>query len=74
MPAGRPGPIRRLFGFLWRTLDFSRRLVLNLLFLAIVAFVVFAWFYEARPTPADNTVLVLDIKGPIVEQYTGAAS
>lgn len=74
MPVGRPGLIRRFFGFLWRTLDFSRRLVLNLLFLAIVVVFVFAWFYEARPTLADNTVLVLDLKGPIVEQYTGAAS
>ncbi len=74
MPVGRPGPIRRLVGFVWRTLDFSRRLVLNLLFLAIVVLFVFAWFYEFRPAPADKTVLVLDIKGPIVEQYTGAAS
>ncbi len=74
MPAGRPGPIRRFLAFLWRALDFSRRLVLNLLFLAVVVVFVVAWLYEARPALADKTVLVLDIKGPIVEQYTGAAS
>ncbi len=73
MPAGRPGPIRRFFGFLWRTLDFSRRLVLNVLFLAVIVIVVFAWLHDGRPTLTDNTALVVDIKGPIVEQYTGAA-
>ncbi len=73
MSARRPGPIRRFFGFLWRAVDFSRRVVLNLLFLAIVIFIAAAWFVEGRPTLNDNTVLVLDIKGPIVEQYTGAA-
>lgn len=73
MAAGRPGLIRRVFRFLWNLLDFSRRLVLNLLFLALLVFVVAAWLYEERPTLADNTALVVNIKGPIVEQYTGAA-
>ncbi|MGE5338912.1 MAG: signal peptide peptidase SppA [Gemmatimonadota bacterium] len=73
MSARRPGPIRRFFGFLWGAVDLSRRVVVNLLFLAIVVFVAAAWFFEGRPTLNDNTVLVLDIKGPIVEQYTGAA-
>lgn len=71
--AGRPGVIRRFFGFLWNTVDFTRRLVLNLLFLAIIAAIIFAWMHDGRPTLRDNTALVLDIKGPIVEQYTGAA-
>lgn len=74
MPAGRPGPIRRFFGFLWRMLDFSRRLVVNLLFLAIAIVVVIVWLHDGRRALAGKTVLVLDIKGPIVEQYTGAAS
>jgi hypothetical protein len=73
MPAGRPGLIRRFFGFLWRTLDFSRRMVLNLLFLAVIVIVVAAWLHDGRPTLTDKTVLVVEIKGPIVEQYTGAA-
>ena len=74
MAAGRPGLIRRVFRLFWNLLDFSRRLVLNLLFLAVLAFVVVAWLYGEKPAVADNTVLVVDIKGPIVEQYTGAAS
>lgn len=74
MPAGRPGPIRRFFGALWTTVDFSRRLVFNLLFVAIVVIVVASWMHEGRPTLKDDTALVLNIKGPIVEQYTGASA
>lgn len=73
MSAGRPGPIRRFFRFLWATLDFSRRLVLNLLFLGVVILLVVAWLRGSGPALADKTVLVLDVKGPIVEQYSGAA-
>ncbi len=73
--AARPGLIRRFFGFAWDTVNFLRRLLLNLLFLAIVALLVVAWLFEERtPTLEDNTALVLDIKGPIVEQRTGTSS
>jgi protease-4 len=70
--ASRPGPIRRFFGFIWRLIGFFRTLVLNLLFLAIVAALVVAWFHEGRPRLEPNTALVLDLAGPIVEQRTGA--
>ena len=36
MAESRPGPIYRFFRGLWRTLDFSRRLVMNIIFLLIV--------------------------------------
>ena len=72
--ASRPGLIRRFFGFLWDTLNFLRRLALNLLFLAIIAAIVAVWLIEERPALEDNTALVLDITGPIVEQRTGARS
>ncbi len=70
--ASRPGLIRRFFGFIWNLVSFFRTLVLNLLFLAIVAAIVAAWFYEGRPKLAPNTALVIDLAGPIVEQRTGA--
>ena len=72
--ASRPGLIRRFFGFIWNAIGFFRSLVLNLLFLAIVAAVAAAWLYEERPKLAENTALVLDLAGPIVEQRTGARS
>jgi protease-4 len=70
--ASRPGLIRRFFGFIWRLIGFFRTLVLNLLFLAVVAALVAAWFHEGRPRLEANTTLVLDLAGPIVEQHTGA--
>jgi protease-4 len=74
MPSGSPGLLRRLFGFLWSVLDGARRLILNLLFLLIVAAVLFAWFADTRPPLRDDTALVVAIRGRIVEQYTGGAS
>lgn len=72
MSATRPGLLRRFFGSLWSVLDAIRRLVLNLLFLLIVAALVFVWFVDRRPRLADDTALVLALEGRIVEQYTGS--
>ena len=70
--ASRPGLIRRFFGFIWKSIGFFRTLALNLLFLAVVAAVVAAWWQEGRPKLEPNTALVLDLAGPIVEQRTGS--
>jgi protease-4 len=72
--AARPGLIRRFFGGLWRALDFSRRLVLNLLFLLIVAVLLFGWFSSDKPPRLrPDTALVLNIQGAVVEEYTVGA-
>jgi protease-4 len=71
MPSDAPGPLRRLFGFLWRLLDGTRRVVLNLLFLGVIVLLVVLWLADTRPKVAEDTALVLAIKGRIVEQYTG---
>ncbi len=70
--AARPGWARRFFGGLWSLLDFARRLVLNLLFLAIVTAVLVAWFAAGRqPSLQEKTALVLDLRGELREQYRG---
>jgi len=69
--ASRPGLIRRFFGFIWNLIGFFRTLVLNLLFVAVIAAIVAAWLHEDRPKLETNTALVLDLAGPIVEQRTG---
>lgn len=74
MPADRPGFVRRFFGFLWSLIDGTRRVVFNLIFLALIAFLAFAWFFDVRPKIGDDTALVLSIRGRIVEQYTGGAA
>lgn len=69
--AARPGLLRRFFGGLWNAVDFLRRLVFNLIFLAIVAVLLIAWFSSDRPPRlASDTALVLNLQGDIVEEYT----
>ena len=67
-----PRPKRSLWGRLWWWLDGSRRLVLNLLFLAIVLGGLVAWIKSGPPRLKDKTVLVLDLRGTLVEQRSGS--
>jgi len=71
MAASSPGPARRFFRGVWRVVDVSRRVVLNVLFLLIVAVVVVA-LVKTGPAPiAEKTALVLRVDGTIGEQRTG---
>ena len=66
--------MRRGWRFCWRTLDATRRLVLNLLFLFIVIGLMYAIFGSSGLKPlAARTTLVLDLKGHLVEQHSGGA-
>ncbi len=70
----RPGLIRRFFGGLWAAVDFSRRFVVNLLFLLIVGLVLFVWLASDKPPRlSPDTALVLNIQGDVVEEYTVGA-
>ena len=65
----QPGIIRRFFSFCWRFLDFSRRFLLNLIFIGIiVSVIVLVSSDEAPVLVPDKTALVLDLRGDIVEQ------
>ena len=71
MSASNPGPVRRFFRALWRFIDASRRVVLNLVFLAVFVAVAVA-LIKTGPAPiADKTALVLRLDGTISEQKTG---
>lgn len=60
-----------VLGWLWRALDFTRRALLNLLLLAIVA--ALAWgLLRGTPALQEKTALVVAPKGPIREQYAGS--
>ena len=66
----RRGPIARLFIGLWDAINFSRRLVFNLLFLLVVFLVLAAMLRDGKLAPiADRTALVLAPEGQLVEQY-----
>jgi len=72
MSASRPGFFARWFGRFWRLLDGTRRLLLNLLFLALIAALVWAIASRAPVPLKDRTVLVLQLRGPVVEQFSGS--
>lgn len=69
MSKDQPGVIVRLARGFWNALNFTRRLVFNLIFLFVLV-VFFAAVFASRPTLQPRTALVLDPKGVIVEQYT----
>lgn len=70
MPSLKVSP-RRWFGIFWRALDAVRRTLLNLLFLLIIILLLIAIFSGGKRIE-DKTVLLLDLKGALVEQQTGS--
>ena len=65
--SSEPGFIRRAFAGFWSFLDASRRVTFNLIFLLIVVAIVVA-IIKGSPKIEEKTALVLDLKGPLVEQ------
>jgi len=64
-----PGAIRRFFRAIWNALNFTRRLVFNLIFLfLLIAF--FGAMFGSRPVLLPRTALVLDPSGNVVEEYS----
>ena len=61
------------FAFAWRALDFGRRAILNLLFLIVLLVLIWAIFFGGAKPLASKTMLVLDLKGELVEQASGGA-
>lgn len=72
MTERKPGLLRRFFTGIWDAVNFTRRLVLNLIFLIIL--LAFFMALSARaPLLQPRTALVLDLKGHLVEQYRNDA-
>ena len=63
--------LRKGFGALWWFVDATRRTLLNLLFLALLVFIAVALVRREAPVLQDNTALVLDLQGPLVEEQSG---
>lgn len=64
----RPGFIRRTLSGIWRALDRIRQASLNLIFLAVVAFLVAGWL-ASRPSPLPpDSALLIAPRGQLVEQ------
>jgi protease-4 len=63
--------LRRGVGALWWFIDATRRTLLNLLFLGLIVLIAVAVFKREVPVLQDNTALVLDLQGPLVEEQSG---
>ena len=74
MSDAKPGPIRTFFQFLWNAINFTNHLVFNLIMLFVligILAVISAGMSAKSFTPIrDNTALVLDLEGVLVEQRT----
>ena len=64
-------PIGRFFGGVWWFLNGTRRVVFTLLFWLIVIGLIWAAVRGGKPL-LDKTTLVLDIRGDVVEQFSGS--
>ncbi|MGO2479370.1 MAG: signal peptide peptidase SppA, partial [Pseudoalteromonas sp.] len=63
--------IAKVFKGLWAGINFSRRLILNLLFLVIVLIIIVSMFSDGDKVTVENgSVLRLNLNGPIVEEKT----
>ncbi|HET7844276.1 MAG TPA: signal peptide peptidase SppA, partial [Xanthomonadales bacterium] len=73
MPEKSTNPFVAFVRFMWRALDFSRRFVLNMIFLLIVV-IILAAIAGGMPKLEPKTALLLAPRGDIVEQYTANAA
>lgn len=62
--------IKWFFRTLWRTINFTRLLILNLIFIAIVLAIVIGLQQEKPDTTIKDGALVLNLAGKLVEQPT----
>lgn len=74
MARARRGRFLTVLGWLWQAVDTTRRTLLNLLFLAVVALGAWAFFaLRGGPAPvAERTTLVVAPAGPLREQAAGS--
>ena len=71
--ASEKSPIHRFFSGLWRFIDGTRKVVLNLVFLIVLLFVLSLFLAGDEPlTLEPDTTLILRPQGRIVEQYSGS--
>jgi len=66
-------PLVRFLRGVWLTIDFSRKLVMNLIFLMILFIIVVALMMPGKAGLSEKTALVINLDAPIFEQRPGAA-
>ncbi|MFY2763775.1 signal peptide peptidase SppA [Arenimonas sp. MALMAid1274] len=73
MSESQPGPIRRVLVGIWNTVNFTRMLVFNLIFLFILVLVLAAIVASPGVQPLNaKSALVLNLEGVLVEQFSSS--
>jgi protease-4 len=67
----KKGPVRAIFGGIWRGVDGARRFTMNLIFLIFVILFFAACWGGGAPHVPSSGILVLAPSGEIVEQLSG---
>ncbi len=62
--------LKNFFKKIWNGIDAARRISVNLLFLVLVAELLFILFHDDSPTVHENTALGIAPKGRLAEQLT----
>lgn len=74
MSAAEPGPIRSFFRFIWQAINFTNHLVFNILMLFVLILIIAAisagMSSKSFAPLSNNTALVLNLEGQLVEQRT----
>ncbi len=60
--------IRKTLKVLWHSIDFVRKLFINLCFLAVVSLLLVVFFYEKPVTVQDRSLMVIEMSGEVVEE------
>ena len=67
----RRGPVARFFVAIWDTMNFTRRLIFNLVFFTLLFLFLLAMATAGRVRPLlDDTTLVIAPEATLVEQYS----
>lgn len=71
MSSQSPGFLRRFFGGIWSAMNFTRKLVVNLVVLFLVLILIASLAGGDKNVVQEKTTLVLAPRGQIVEQFSG---
>ncbi len=64
----KPSKFKRIFAIIWKLINGTRKVILNLIFFSILAVILIGIASEELPVVEQDTALVLDLSGTIVEQ------
>ena len=70
-PVKERGAVANFFIFLWDAMNFTRRLVFNIIFFGLILLIIIGIALGGRVAPIEEkTTLIIEPKGQLVEQYS----